>query len=79
MQRNLPIVQVVNQVGSVEELRHRDIDELLRFAECGCLVRGLGVIREVENISLVAFRAVVIDPRVLTFPVLVSKDLRTEM
>lgn len=78
-QRNSPIVKVVNQVGSVEELRHRDVDELLRFAECCCLVRGLGIVREIKNIPLMTFRAVIVDPRVLAFPVLVSEDLQSKM
>lgn len=71
----VPIVQVVDHVRCVEELRDGGINVLLRLRLRIGAVRLLGVVGVVELETLTALRAVVLEPAGQTLPVLVREDL----
>ena len=69
------IVQVVDHVRGVEELRDGGIDVLLRLCLRIGAVRLLGVVGVVKLETLTALRAVVLEPAGQTLPILVREDL----
>jgi hypothetical protein len=66
----------VHHVCGVEQLSYSGVNVTL----CLCLrigpVRDCGVVRKVENHVLAGIWAVVVDVRVLAFPVLLREDLK---
>lgn len=67
----------MNQVRGVEELRHGGIDvapSFVKLISTLLYLRIIGVIKDQARISL---RAVVVDPVVSAFPILMSEDLNT--
>jgi hypothetical protein len=73
----VPVVQVVDYVGGVEELRDGSVDVLLRLLEGVGFIRLFGLVRVVEGLSFTSVRAIVVDIGVLALPVLLSKDLES--
>jgi hypothetical protein len=69
------VVEIVDQVGGIEELGHGGVDVLLGLSEGVDLLGLLGVVLEVEVLALASVRAVVIDVRVSAFPVFLSEYL----
>lgn len=72
----VPVVQVMYQVGGIEELRNSSVDPLLGLLEGVRLLRNLRVVLlEIELEVRTTIGAVVRYPSVLTLPVLVSEDV----
>jgi hypothetical protein len=70
-----PVVEIVHQVCSVEKLGDGGIDVLLCLCHSAARVRKLRVVCEVEHQIFASIWAVVLNERILTFPVLLRKDL----
>jgi hypothetical protein len=66
----------VHHVGGVEELCDGRVDEFLSLLQGVRFLGFLGLVREVECLSGAGVGAVVVDIRVLAFPVLLSEDLK---
>jgi len=71
------IVEIVYHVGGVEELRDAGVDVFLRLFQSISLLSHLRVVGEIELPALASVRTIVVDVRVLAFPVLLSKDVVT--
>ena len=71
----ITVVEIVDQVGGVEELGDGSVDVLLGLLEGIGALSLLGSVLIIEHLLNTTIRAVVVDVRVLALPVLLSKYL----
>jgi hypothetical protein len=69
------VVEIVNHVAGVEELRNGQIDVVLGRLGGRLIEASRGVILELKLEACTCVGTIIVDPVVSTLPVLVSKDL----
>lgn len=72
---DIPVVQIMNHVGGIEQLGDGGVDVLLGLLESIFLVRILGRILEVEREILASVRTIVVEVAVPALPIFVGEGL----
>ena len=73
--KSIPVVEIVNHVGGIEQLGDGEVDVLLRLLQSILVGGGLGIIMKVEFAILSAIWSVIGNIGVPTLPIFMGEDV----